>query len=309
MRDAQRGIALLLVLAMTLAVATIVAIAQHRAALELRRTRNLLFADQELAYQLGAEDWAGALLVREGRDDDTDDLTEPWNQQGLVLPIEGGRIVGSLRDLQGRFNVNNLLAADGAIDEVALAQLRRLVAALGVEDGERVALEVADWLDADQDPRFPYGAEDGVYLRLVPAYRSADRRLLWVGELRAVAGIDAAAFDALAPHLAALPGRTALNVNTASREVLRSLSDAADGADLDGIAARQLGAPFGTVGEFAAEFPFPVPEAIVLGVRSEHFALTTTVAIEGLTTTMYSQLARVPGGAVRTLRRSVEPEP
>jgi general secretion pathway protein K len=118
-----------------------------------------------------------------------------------------------------------------------------------------------------------------------------------------------AAFQAIAPHLAALPGRTAINVNTATPEVLVSLSEAAAGADLRDLLARQRGAPFSSVGEFAADFPYPIPEGIALGVRSDHFALTTTVSIEGLTTTMYSLLARAPEGATRTLRRSVEPEP
>lgn len=308
-RARVRGVALLLVVALTAVVATLVVAFQFRDALQIRRTTNLVLADQARAYHLGAEDWAGALLQREGENDSTDDLLEPWNQQGLVLPIEGGRLVGSLRDMQGRFNINNLLKSDGSVDVAALAQLRRLLLALEITETDRIANAMVDWLDSDQEPRFPFGAEDQTYLRLVPAYRSADRPALWVGELRMVDGMTAADFARLAPNLAALPGHTALNVNTAPLPVLQSLADAAIGDSLASVTARQQQAPFLDQADFAREFGHSIPDGIVLGVRSQHFALETAVEFDGLTTTMYSLLARTPSGAVRTLRRSADPEP
>lgn len=308
-RSGERGVALLIVIALTAAVAILVAALQFQGSLQVRRTTNLVRADQARAYHLGAEDWAGALLQREARDDPRDDLTEPWNQQGLVLPVEGGRLVGTLRDLQGRFNVNELIASDGGVDEAAVARFRRLLAALQIEQPERIAGALVDWLDADQDSRFPFGAEDQTYLRLVPAYRSADRPMLWVGELRAVDGVSAEAYAKLAPNLAALPSRGPLNVNTAPLAVLQSLTDSSVGDLLTQVVARQQAAPFADAGEFAREFGHSIPDGVQLGVRSQYFALETAVEFDGLTTTMYSLLARTPGGAVRTLRRSADPEP
>lgn len=306
----ERGVALLIVIALTAAVAMLVAALQHQGALQLRRTTNLVRADQARAYQLGAEDWAGALLAREGRDDDRDDLTEPWNQQGLVIPVQPGvQLVGSLRDLQGRFNLNDLVAQDGTLDAAAHARFERLLAALGIAEAQRIAGAVADWLDADQDPRFPFGAEDQTYLRLVPAYRSADRPMLWVGELRSVDGVTAEAYAKLAPNLAALPTRGPTNVNTAPLAVLQSLADGAVGDPLATVLARQQGAPFADVDDFRREFGHEVAQGITIGTRSEYFALETAVQFDGFTTTMYSLLARAPGGAVRTLRRSADPEP
>jgi general secretion pathway protein K len=305
----SRGVALLIAIALTSAVAVFVAALQFQGALQLRRTTNLVRSDQARAYHLGAEDWAGALLQREGRDDPDDDLTEPWNQQGLVLPIEGGQLVGTLRDLQGRFNVNELVGADGTIDQVAVARFQRLLAALEIEEPERIAGALVDWLDANQEPHFPFGAEDQTYLRLVPAYRTADRPLLWVGELRVVDGIDAEAYARLAPNLAALPERVPLNVNTAPLAVLQSLADASVGDQLAVVVARQRSAPFADAADFAREFGHTIPDGIALGTSSRFFALETAVQFDGLTTTMYSLLARTPGGAVRTLRRSSDPEP
>jgi general secretion pathway protein K len=305
----QRGVALLIVIALSVAVAMLVAALQFQGSLQARRTMNLVRGDQARAYHLGAEDWAGALLQREGRDDARDDFTEPWNQKGLVIVIEGGQLVGTLRDLQGRFNVNELLGSDGSVDEAAVARFRRLLAALGIEESERIAGALVDWLDADQDPRFPFGAEDQTYLRLVPAYRSADRPMLWVGELRAVDGVSAEVYAKLAPNLAALPTRGALNVNTAPLAVLQSLADSAIGDALTPILARQTTDPFNDAADFARAFGHTIPDGTALGVRSQYFALETAVEFDGLTTTMYSLLARTPGGAVRTLRRSADPEP
>jgi general secretion pathway protein K len=49
--------------------------------------------------------------------------------------------------------------------------------------------------------------------------------LVEVGEIRALPGISAKAWAALAPHLSALPGATKLNINTASAEVLLCFAD------------------------------------------------------------------------------------
>ena len=305
----QRGVALLLVVALTAAVVAVVSTAQYRAALEVRRTTNLVFSDQALAYQLGAEDWAAHLLRRDGEQETVDDLTEPWAQDGVVLAIEGGRMVGALADLQGRFNVNNLLKADGTVDEVQFAQLKRLLDAVGVAETDRVAAGIVDWIDADQDPRQPLGAEDSSYLRRDPPYRTADAPLRWVGELRLVEGVDAATYALIAPHLAALPRGTPINVNTATLPVLQSLSEDARGASLDDVLARQRSAPFGTTAEFSAAYGRSVANGIQLAVETSHFELRTTVVIEGVTSTMYSVLARASGGATHSLRRSTDLAP
>lgn len=309
-RRRQRGVALLLVVGLTAAVVAVVTTAQYRAALEVRRTTNLVFADQALAYHLGAEDWASHLLRRDGDEDTVDDLTEPWNQDGVMLPIEGGRMVGAIADLQGRYNINNLVKADGTVDEAAFAQLRRLLDAVGAAETDRVAAAIIDWIDVDQDPRAPLGAEDSSYLRLDPPYRTADAPLLWVGELRLVEGVDAATYALLAPHVTALPRGTAINVNTATLPVLQSLSEDARGAPLDDVLARQRSAPFDSVADFSGAFGRNVAAGVVIDIKTSHFALSTTVEVEGTTSTMYSVLARATSGAAtRPLRRSTDLTP
>ena len=89
-----------------------------------------------------------------------------------------------------------------------------LASALGLDP--RIAGIAADWVDADQEAEFPDGAEDPIYTGFIPPYRTANQTLTTVSELAALEGIDKASLDILLPHVVALPGRTAINVNTAS---------------------------------------------------------------------------------------------
>jgi len=306
-RRRERGFALLIVLALTVIVTAIVALAQERAGLDLVRTRNVVVADRALAYQLGAEDWVAQLLRRDAEDDIVDSLVEDWARGSHDLQLEDGAMMhGAIEDLQGRFNVNDLLAEDGSVDEAALAQLQRLLTGLGVAEPERVVAAIVDWIDADQDLRAPYGAEDSVYLRRDPPYRTADAPLRWVGELRLVDGIDATGFALMAPHLTALPARTAINVNTATPAVIASLAEDVDPGTVERIVARQRDAPFHSVDDFKRELGRDLPQGVLLSVETGWFALRTAAVVEGLTVNLYSVLARAPGGATRTVRRSTD---
>ena len=57
----------------------------------------------------------------------TDHLDEIWAQELPGLPIDGGDVWGKIEDMQGRFNVNNLIDDAGEIDEDMLEQFRRLL--------------------------------------------------------------------------------------------------------------------------------------------------------------------------------------
>ena len=100
-------------------------------------------------------------------------------------------------------------------------QFRTLLKALELD--ETPVQAILDWIDPDNETRFPNGAEDDYYSRQTPAYRTANRPLASVRELLLVRGVDAAFVERLAPFVTCLPAATPVNVNTASREVLMSL--------------------------------------------------------------------------------------
>ena len=140
--------------------------------------------------------------------------------------MDGGVISGRLEDLQGRFNLNNLVTSQGTVDSHYQAQFERLLATLGLDPG--IAGVVVDWLDADAETNFPNGAEDEAYAATNPPYRTPNWPITSTSELSAMSGIEAEGYRALLPYVTALPSGTTLNVNTATAPVLASLSDNID---------------------------------------------------------------------------------
>lgn len=219
----QAGVALIMAI-MVVALATIAAAAMaSRQQLDVRRTANLLDSDQAYAYALAVEGWARMILARDARDNQTDHLDEVWAQRLPPIGVAGGQIDGYVADLQGRFNLNNLVGADGQVSTADFAYFQRLLRALGIDD--QLALAILDWLDADFDTRFPAGAEDDFYLSTPTPYRAANRPLQSVSELRLIRGVDAETWRRLAPFVTALPGRTAINVNTAAAPLLQAIAE------------------------------------------------------------------------------------
>lgn len=217
----QRGVALVTAL-LVVSLATIVAVAMAtRLQVDVRRTGNLLHGEQAYAYALAAESWAEVILRRDAEDSKIDTLGENWATALPPIAVEGGFVSGRIEDLQGRFNLNNLVGADGKPSVPDLEYFTRLLVLLEVEPGLATAL--LDWIDADINATLPDGAEDDIYLLEDPPYRAANRPLVSTSELRLVKGFSPEIIALLAPFITALPEPTALNINTASPLVLQAL--------------------------------------------------------------------------------------
>ncbi|MDG1065229.1 MAG: type II secretion system minor pseudopilin GspK [Luminiphilus sp.] len=266
---AQQGGAALIVALLVFALASALIVGlQREFALQLQRGTNSFVAEQGWAYLRGAESLGVVALQLDAgsdasQDKPVDDLTELWAEKAKPFPlIEGGWLLGSLEDLQGRFNLNGLVdsgasngantdantdamgdpspldreAGGGGSNELSgetqfnslQRQFIRLLGALeNVQIDRQQAIgimqSVVDFIDSDTR-RLVNGAEDGAYQRLIPPYRTAGQPLASVSELRSVAGVTPEIYRALAPFVTVWPkeGGT-LNILTASATVLRSL--------------------------------------------------------------------------------------
>lgn len=297
----EKGVALITAM-IIMALATMVAanLAWDNA-LDVRRTTMLLYRDQGIQVALGAENWIASILRQDLEDSETDHLSEIWATDLPPLPIDGGEIFGVIEDLQGRFNVNNLIDADGTVHEASLEQFRRLLSSLELDP--RFAGIAADWLDADLDAAFPDGAEDSIYTGITPPYRAANQLLSSISELAALEGMDKITFDTLAPHIVALPGRTAINVNTATPFVLRSLDENISPGDVEGLVTEREDGGFPDVEN--AFTSLVTPEVLNdLTDSSNYFQLKVVVRIDTVRITLYSVLRRGPRGNVSTILRS-----
>lgn len=310
-RMTQRGAALLTAL-VVVALAVIIASAMlWDAHLGQRRTANILFGDQALLYGLAAEDWAAQILRRDRAETETDHLGEAWATPLTGLPIDGGQLGGQLEDLQGRFNLNNLVDSQGVSRPDYVAQFRRLLDALGITAPIQDA--IVDWLDADQEPASLNGAEDGHYLRKTPAHRTANRAMSSVSELRLVEGVTPEIYAALEPYVTVLPvygiagvdSPTRINVNTAPAPVLMSLSSGIDGALAENLVTLREERPFDSPTDFQGQLGGVQVQANLVTIESYYFRLRSDVAIGTVTLSMYSLLARQGDGSTYPLARSL----
>ncbi|MGQ7846524.1 type II secretion system minor pseudopilin GspK [Granulosicoccus sp. 3-233] len=231
----QQGVAIITaMLLIALGTITIVSIT-NRQQLDMQRERNEGIILQARAIGVSGERFAAALLYRDvqaGLRENTDSLDDDWAQTIPPIPIDNASIQGCIVDMQGRFNLNNLVNADGEAVEFYVNQLTRLLLELNID--ETKAQAIVDWVDKDINATIPEGAEDDYYTGLEYGYRAANRPFVSVSELQLVKGFSSAIeaeaddYERLLPHISALPtdnGPTPVNVNTATPEVLASLSD------------------------------------------------------------------------------------
>jgi general secretion pathway protein K len=322
----QRGVALIIALILV-ALATVLATKlTFDGFLERRRTIGMLAAEQALHFGMGAEALAADALVQDLQANARQTtLAAPWAQPTQPLPItpednpEGepiGTLQGELEDMQGRFNLNNLAhvtkgtgvnGPQGMIqDPKPLAQFQRLLESVGVEP--KWAAIARDWIDADDIPGSPDGAEDSVYMSQTPPYRTGNWPMMSPSELMNLPGFGLDRYRKIAPYVTALPTATAtINICTASAPVLMSLAD-----DLSGEYSPQVLAS----GRKSGCFPDATSFTNILGkstqalkgqqwdTTSSYFRLTTHITLGTTEFTLYSLLSRSSGGKVTPLLRS-----
>lgn len=343
----QRGVAVITaMLLIALCTITIAAIA-NRQQFDMQRERNEGIILQARAFGVSGERFAAALLFRDVQDglrENTDSLDDEWALTITPIPIDNASIQGCIVDMQGRFNLNNVINAEGEQVEFYVTQLTRLLTELNIEEAK--ALAIVDWVDKDLDASIPDGAEDDYYTGLQAGYRAANAPFISVSELQLVKGFSSAIeeeaedYELLLPHISALPitdGPTPVNVNTATPEVLASLSDeikplaadlsrwdtgayedypecedifdltADDGPDtLEGDRDLQ---PYESTLLFDQEADTtgsgePIAPPGTYDVRSNYFQVRIDVAAEGIRLSQYTLLQRGNDGKTRVLYRS-----
>ncbi|RMX11406.1 general secretion pathway protein GspK [Allofranklinella schreckenbergeri] len=283
----QRGVALLLAMLIVALVASLAASASWQ---QWRSAQ--AEADERAQAQVhwlvrGALDWSKIILRIDATDDrrkaqQADHLDEPWtvplaeSKLGAFLSAERNIATdanadlgqayfsGGMLDLDGRLNLSNLIRHQ-AIDPAALAQWQRLFEALGL--GGDLAQQVAQkYLDATRrDLDAP-----------VPLAPRCIEQLGWLG-------LSAEHIALLRPHATILPGRTRLNLNTASARVLAAaLPPQAGAATAEKLAAVRM-KPFTSLADAQAFMPEGVQlDANLFGVASQYFLVAGRLRIDEL---------------------------
>ena len=348
-RMKTRGVALIIALILV-ALATILATKlTFDGWIERRRTIGIIASEQAFQFGLGAEALAADVIGQIGQTPTTPGqagqtqttttgapnpaagqnssqvtLAQPWAQPTQPMPIsapdnpEGepiGVLQGAIEDMSGRFNLNNLahviVQPNGQVqqDPFPLAQFQRLLVSVGLE--AKWAGIARDWIDADDQPGNPDGAEDAVYTSQNPPYRTGNWPMMSPSELMNMPGFGADRYRKIAPYVTALPTATAqINLCTASGYVIESLADSLSGEYSRNPEVLANGRQIGC-------FPDTATFANVLGAKaaqtvqgrytdtSSYFRLTTRVTLGTTEFTLYSLLWRnQSGGKVTPLLRT-----
>lgn len=316
-KKGQQGVALitaLLIAALVTVAAVSMASRQH---LDMRRTGNMLEADQAYMYALGAETLAIQVLKLDKKLNDIDTLDEEWAQDLPPTIVEGGMISGSIEDLQGRFNLNNLIDAKNEPDKDQIKIFQRVLerVSLAEEDVQLspfMANRVTDWIDPDLNS-LADGAEDSNYLGLDLPYRAANRLMVSPSELAAVEGLSLTDVDALWSLVETLPrdapatSGSQINVNTAPEMVLMSLHADITPRIAEELAEYRKDVPFEKAADFVSKLLSDhqiTLDSKLVSVTSEYFLITSDAAIGRTTLRMYSLLART-GTDVNVVRRGI----
>jgi general secretion pathway protein K len=301
-----------LVVSLVSIVAMALAVAQSTA---LHRSASLRDSEQAWWVTRGVEAWVLGILESDRKDSQHDGLDEDWSKPVDYLPVDEGFVRGTVQDLQGRINLNGVSAKNPKVVE----QFRRLLRGFPDQDPQPGLVDaVQDWSDADQNPGSMHGAEDTDYLNLTPPYRTANRAFTVVSELLAVRGMTPKLYEALRPHVAALPLDAAgksmpVNVNTASEAVLRALAEQVDETRLRAWIERRVEQPVRDAAGLEAlikDGPWPVGNEVKdqLTWRSQYFQIQGEVFVGSSRVALYSLIHRQDHKAPVVLAHSAEAE-
>lgn len=325
----QRGAALVLALVVVMIVALLATSVGNDFLVVFRRVENQLYGKQADAYMRGAEGLArNAIQLDFQTGNKKDHASEGWLDTEQDFLLDYGAISGRICDLQGRFNLNNLLLDRPAGETgysfnqalfIRLLQTLPLEQPLDQQMAEDITQALTDWLDSDSDISGTGGAENGYYMELETPYRAANQPLHSVSELRWVKGIDDQLFKALQPYVTVLATGTQLNVNTTALPILRSLNVADNlqplfESDAEDIISERDGqqpndssimkSGFDSVAAFFSSHPATDIAGHNLDVKSDHFLLASSAIFMERKYQLYSVIQRTGNGEIKILARA-----
>ena len=300
LRRAQRGVALITVLLIVAIMTALVSRMSLSAMIWRRQVENGTALSQAIQGTRAAQIWVGNLIAADRNEYDAPD--EDWAQPLPPIPVAWGFLTGWMEDMQGRFNLNNLVDSEGQAAGMAVQQFVELLKALELPPG--IAEAAVDWIDPDGATAGVWGAEDIYYLGLDRPYHAANRPFDDARELRLVRGVDREAWLKLEPFVSALPGRTPLNVNTASPEVLTAVLAAWNVAPAAQAKVRSWLAdpdrePARDIGAFAGEVlgTAQTPALASLSVNTSYFTVHSRLGLDNVEYRMATLYQRHEGRA------------
>ncbi len=192
------------------------------------------FRDSTRAYYLAKGGVNAGRMILQADNNNYDSLDETWSNGVINYPVGEGSVTILIEDLDGKLDINGMVVGNNP-QAIVTDRFYRLLVAIGLDklaDPAELTAALIDWMDTGDDPyteihtddqSLPVsGAEDIYYQSLSQPYRCKNGPLETLQELSLVKGFTPEIVKRVSPHLA-VNGTLAVNVNTASAEVLMSL--------------------------------------------------------------------------------------
>jgi len=212
----------------------------------------------------GALEWAKLILREDAKSSPTvDHLGEPW-----AVPLAEARLStflaadkdntddapeaflsGSITDAQSRFNLRDLIDSNNnKVSATGVAAFRQLLQAINLSPdlADRVA-------NAMKEALAPAGTEGAV--ANPPLMPLNVQQLTWLG-------VDADTIRQMEPYVVLLPMATAVNLNTASPEVLMAAIPELDRGSAQRLVQARQRSPFKSLNDAAALLPGTVASGL-----------------------------------------------
>ncbi len=332
----ERGIAMITALMIVAVAITVVASIFVQQRYSIRLTRNFQDLEQTYQYAYAAEDLASVLLKRDFEVNKHDSAFDNWDSKNIKpfeIDDDNGEQIGimqlEIEDMQGRFNVNNLVKKPVANQaknpanvpadkprEAVLRAFQRLLLSFRVPANFSHAL--IDWIDQDDEPYRLGSAETDYYLSLPKPYKAANAflkdpaEMIWIKMNGYTNDKERAEqITELIPYVTALPTPTSINVNTASKEVLIATGMLPRQADM--ILSLRQSQPIPDMNSLNQmtnnTLGLDAENISLLGFASNYFRLTGEVRLGKSRLFLNSLLFRSPQGEVRVIVRQFSQVP
>ena len=242
----QRGVAIVTAMLVTTLALMVVAGLFLAQQLQVQGIENQRLMMQRRWLLHGALDWSRLILREDAKSSYVDDLGEIWarplppTRMDQFLPsgthdpaLSDATLAGEISDAQSRLDIN-ALASGGVTDPLQVQAFERLLMSRHIDTGLAAAI-----------------AEHVASLQRQPMNQSTPTLAMErPQDLLVIPGIGYEAVNVLRDHIAFLPRRSPLNLNTAKAEVLAaSLPDNAAVSAGAIIAARKI-SPFKNIEDF-----------------------------------------------------------
>ncbi|MHC4566382.1 MAG: type II secretion system minor pseudopilin GspK [Planctomycetota bacterium] len=199
--------------------------------------------------------------VKDSADPHLDESSKNLFSGEKAVALDQGECLIKVSEESGKLNVNLLSNKNGTLNRARIDHLLKLIDNLNKDGSDDSRIDygivpsIIDWIDSDDEvTSLPFvkhknrGAESGYYDRSGFSYKCRNAPVEAIGELLLVKGISPEIFDRLHDHLTVY-GDGKINLNSASKLMLASLSENMDAALAQVIIERRRLKPFESVEE------------------------------------------------------------